>query len=600
MDTILNDWLNKVQELQKSIKADLGEIRKIKAELQDMRPPVYSDQADGLHITHAKRITLAAPEVIIGNVDSSGELYQTNQLSSVTLRANSVALNGVAATLDGVPVGGINLLSPTITSEAVDPGKDGLERVVLPYSRIVSQARNVVLAATEATQNTWHTSAVPKHLCGVDIYSEYDVDIEAAQSIEAETKTVNDDIKFLDDRIQYVNKVIPKLKAKVSEYSKKIDSYVSSDDKVEQYDENDVRTNVLDLMDQGDDYKDLIIAFQGFMEQYMLHVSALAEYTRQKEAKNAYLKELKNKKNDFDKKSTGASITLNSERISVSTTDGDGKIRENLGSGVTMRTKHFVVATQKDDGSLLDDSIVAISTQNVHITTANPKRKDKDKPENSDNPADGNLVVTSKNILIDSVDREIKDSKYSEKALTKDGKITLRAETINVEATDTKGKATGSIAVNAKDVAVKSFDVKREDGKPDTDDKLAAGGSLRLAAETLIAGSPNKDNKTKTLQLAADKALFAADTTAELQQGEAKAVVTLDGGNITAGGSKLNLTGTTTLTGTADIKGEVKTPKVTADNVEAKSSFKSTNISDGVPIPPSPPSGSVSAKLKKQ
>lgn len=600
MDTILNDWLNKVQELQKSIKADLDEIRKIKQDLQDMRPQVYSEQADGLHISHASRITLSAPEIVIGNVDSSGELYQTGQLSCVTLRANSVALHGVGASVKDLSVGSISMLSPTIISEAVDPGKDGLERVVLPDSKIISQARNVVIAATEATQNTWHTNVAPRRKCGVEIFSECNVAVEASQSIEQMTKAVNDDIKYLDDRIKYVNDNIPDLKSKVKEYAKKIDDYVAYDEKVDGYDDDDVRTNVLDLVDQGEDYKNLVVAFHSFMEQYMLHVSALAEYTRQKEAKNAYLKELKDKKGDFDKKSTSARITLNSERIAVATTDGDGKIRENPESGVSVRTKKFVVATQKDDGSLLDDSIVAISTQNVHITTANPKRKDKDKPENSDNPAVGNVVVTSKNILIDSVDREIKDSKYSEKALTKDGKITLRAETINVEATDTKGKATGSIAVNAKDVAVKSFDVKREDGKPDTDDKLAAGGSLRLAAETLIAGSPNKDNKTKTLQLAADKALFAADTTAELQQGEAKAVITLDGGNITAGGSKLDLTGTTTLTGTADIKGEVKTPKLTSDNVEAKSSFKSTNISDGIPVPPAPPSGSVSAKLKRQ
>lgn len=600
MDTILNDWLNKVQELQKSIKADLKEIRKIKQELQDIRPPVYSEQADGLHISHGSRITLSAPEIVVGNVDSSGELNQTGQLSTVTLRANNVALHGVGVNVGDVTMGSISMLSPNIISEAVDPGKDGLERVVLPNSKVITLARNVVIAAMEATQNTWHANIDARSKCGVEILSECDVAVEASQSIEQKTKVVNDDIKFLDERIKYVNENIPKLKAKVKEYAKKIDDYVSLDEKVGKYDNDDVRTNVVDLVKKGEDYKALVTAFHGFMEQYMLNVSALAEYTRQKEAKNAYLKELDKKKGDFDKKSTGARITLKSERIAVATTDGDGKMRENPESGITMRSKKFIVATQKDDGSLIDDSIVNISSKNVHITTANPKRKDKDKPENSDNPADGNLVVTSKNILIDSVDREIKDNKYAEKALTKGGKITLRAETVNVSATDTQGKATGSVAINAKDVAVKSFDVKREKGKPDTDDKLAAGGSLRITAETLIAGSPNKDNKTKTLQLAADKALFAADTTAELQQGEAKAVVTLDGGNITAGGSKLDLTGTTTITGTADIKGEVKTPKVTADNVEAKSSFKSTNISDGVPIPPSPPSGSVSAKLKKQ
>ena len=57
--------------------------------------------------------------------------------------------------------------------------------------------------------------------------------------------------------------------------------------------------------------------------------------------------------------------------------------------------------------------------------------------------------------------------------------------------------------------------------------------------------------------------------------------------------------GKTTINKDTEVKGEIKAPKATIDNLEAKSSFKSQNISDGVAAGGGG-GGSVSAKLKAE
>ena len=76
-------------------------------------------------------------------------------------------------------------------------------------------------------------------------------------------------------------------------------------------------------------------------------------------------------------------------------------------------------------------------------------------------------------------------------------------------------------------------------------------------------------------------------------------MVQLDGGNIAIGGSKVQFYGDNTMNGKTDFKGDVTAPKLTADNLEAKTSFKSKNISDGIAVPGAPSTAKLSAKLKE-
>ena len=74
----------------------------------------------------------------------------------------------------------------------------------------------------------------------------------------------------------------------------------------------------------------------------------------------------------------------------------------------------------------------------------------------------------------------------------------------------------------------------------------------------------------------------------------------LDGGKLNAGGDKTALFGETTVNGKTAFKADVTAPKATIDNLEAKTSFKSTNISDGIAVPGAPSTASLSTKLKAE
>jgi len=153
------------------------------------------------------------------------------------------------------------------------------------------------------------------------------------------------------------------------------------------------------------------------------------------------------------------------------------------------------------------------------------------------------------------------------------------------------------ISLNAKAVAVKSMDVDKEKL---TDSKLAAGSTMTMVSEKMYLGAKSQDVKSKKLQAVSEELGAFADKTLEIQQGDGKALVQLSGGNASVGGSKSQIYGDTTINGKTEIKGDVKAPKGTFDNLEAKTSFKSQNISDGFAVPGAPGGGSLSAKLKTE
>jgi hypothetical protein len=161
---------------------------------------------------------------------------------------------------------------------------------------------------------------------------------------------------------------------------------------------------------------------------------------------------------------------------------------------------------------------------------------------------------------------------------------------------DKDAKASGQMVINAKDVFVKSMDTDKDSG---SDKGMAEGGNMVILAEKMFVGRTDDKNLTKELQISAEKAGIYAKETAELQQDGGKALVQLDGDNIAIKGSKAEFYGDNTINGKTEFKADVKAPKLEADNLEAKSSFKSSNISDGISVPGAPSSAQLNAKLKE-
>ena len=363
---------------------------------------------------------------------------------------------------------------------------------------------------------------------------------------------------------------------------------------------------------------------------------------------------------DFKKNTTGASMSIVAESIDVKTSDGDGNLHTNAEAGINVSAPRFFVSAKDEKGKLVEDGGFAVSAQNISLATAdisddgkelavagdvtiqakninmeaidykandkkvlmekelakdskitmtaktievattnpqNVERDDEGKITKGEYTAEGDVIFRSKNFTVESLDYEVKDGKLETKALTKDGLVSIRAEKTSVLAADAEGKATGSINLNAKAVAVKSMNVDKEKL---TDDKLAEGSTMTLVSEKMYVGAKSKDIKSKKLQAVSEEMGLFADKTFEAQQGDGKAVVQLDGGNANVGGSKTAVYGDTTINAKTEVKGELKAPKISGDSIEAKSAFKSPNISDGMAVGAGGGGGSLSAKLKSE
>ena len=588
---ILEDFQNELDKFQSRVTKGLEEVRQCKAEIQKIKNSLIKEYGEDIQSTNGyvlrngNRIVLSAPEIIIGNVDNYGVLF--NAPSRIVVRGNEVSFEGVGSG------GNITTRASSIHSIAEDPGQDGLEHVVQPISEIVSQAKAVSLR-TEDVEGVF-LSSPRASMQGIELRSETGIGIHAVVSNERKKKDLKYRTEELKERIKDLESDSNNQKKLVQSYLKDLQKLIDTEDLTK--DLYTTRTSYIDIDELHETFNSLSVSLYSTMGGYFQTLSLLAEANRQKDALEKMEKKVDKKKSSFKEKSTYTSISMYSERIDALSVDGDGNYRENPEAGVNINAKHVSIGTFKADESLHDESTIHLASQKVEISTINPKveRNDKQEITKGDYPAVGDVIVKSKNIGLETVDYEWKDKKMVEKALTKEGKIALRTETVDVSVTDTEGKATGQVEVNAKAVEVKSMDVDKEKR---TDKSLAAGSTMLLLSEKMFVGARDSKTKSQQLQVASDKTGVFADTTLELQQ--AKAVVQLSGGNAAVGGGNLDLYGKTTLQGDVTAKGGITGGDIEMKNMKVKTSFKSPSTSEGIAVPGAPATGKLSAKLKEE
>lgn len=652
MDTAFSDWKSILQDFKDSVEKDLDEIRTQKAEIQQIKHEIFTRLAQGQYIHDDHRIVLSAPEIIIGNVDSTGMLWSESG-STITIRGNAVNLEG-----SGV-AGYVKSRATNIAQIAVDPGTDGQEDVVHPGSSVVSQARNIVIQSNDC-DGCFSQSPVGIG-CGVKIHADGQMEIDASKSVDVRGTSIANMISALNeeksglesdasDRIDEVETITDDLKDILEDMDDLTDSSL------------DVRSNIGDLLDLQKDYKEIIPKLLPAIEVCVRTISALAEVNRKITCLENEQTALNNEKDSFTDNTTDASLSLIGEQISLTSMDGDGNIRTNAEAAVNIQTGKLSINTTKADGTLIDDSYVSIHTGDVSISTVVPTYT-----EGAENPGDGDYAtggsfrVSSKEVSFTAVDYNMADGEYTESNLTADGKFYVRMQDMDLQATDTEGNSTGSfnlvadkmkmtaadkdgnqtgsidmkaldvflsskdkdgsatgaMTLTAKDVSLLSIDKDYKalgqvvvNGKDvhvkamELDDKgqdssLTSGGNMVLVADNMYIGRTKSDSQSSTLLVSSDKTAIFGKTTAEMQQGDAKAVVQLNGGNVALSGSKAEFYGDNTINGKSDFKADVTMKKATADNIEAKTSFKSKNISDGIAVLGAPSSAKLSAKLSE-
>ena len=625
MDYIFKEWENRLSDFADSVEKDLAEIRKCKANIQQMQLDITAEIQKGRYIRDSQRLVLSAPEIIIGNVDRGGNLLEGG--SSVIVRGTQVGLQGTGET------GQVELRAASIREIAEDPGTDGHEHVVGALSEVVSQARNITLQSDD-TMGAFSAPAVGTGGSGIRIHADKAIDIHAAMTAESREEQLDQLIQSKETLQKNLKQQASDYKSSFKELSKELDDLLAKKEKLAG-DVDDVRSNYEDIKELSKQIEACSMALTEQTYTYAEVLSLLAELNRQLKCfKDEKAKIVKG--DDFKQQSTGSNVNITGEIIRLLSADGENNLRDNEGSGIMVRANELDIASIEKDGKLKEKGKVSIKAKDIEVATAgmaDAAYDDQGKLTTATHTAEGDFTLKSKNITIESVDYEVADKKLKEKQLTADSKIKLRAKTIevstessanveaddkghttkadytpegdiimrsktvNVESTDPEGKSMGSVSINAKSVSVKSMDVDKESH---ADSALAAGSTMVLVSEKMFVGAKSKEVKSKALQAVSEQIGLFADTTLEAQQGEGKAVVQLADGNAAVGGSKTQVYGETTVNANTEVKGELKAPKVTGDSIEAKSAFKSPNISDGMAAGAAGGGGSLSAKLKAE
>ena len=593
MDYIFNDWEKKLSNFADSVEKDLNEIRQCKAEIQQMKLEMEVERQKGRYVRDDHKLVLSAPEIVIGNVDRNGTLFPGG--STIVVRGTDV---GVQAAGEG---GLLEMRAAGIRQIAEDPGVDGYEHVVYNRSEVVSQARNIIIQSDETT-DAFFAPTIPTGGSGVRIHADQKVDIEAAMTAESREELLSDMTKSAENMQKLLKAQADQQKSGLQSPIEEITKLIKKKEKLAE-DYTAVRTNAADIQSLDRQIRELSSSIANNIYDYTEVLSQLAEANRQAKSFKA-LKETVVKGKDFKTKPTGAAVAITGEHISLLSADGEGNLRDNEGSGISMRANTVDIASVEEDGKLKKEGQVSITAKNIGMTTAGETGQEYEEGvlKTATYTAEGDVVIRSKNITLESTDYEVADKELKEKALTKDGKISIRAEKTDLSAVNTEGKAAGSISLNAKDVNLKAMDTDKESHE---DKEPAQGGKVQLLAENMLLG---EKDKSKQLQMVSETISLAAAKELKAQQGEEKAVVKLSDEKTAITASEVNVKaktaiegdtqikgetkikgdtevdGSTKVSGDSEVKGEVKSPKATIDNIEAKSSLKSPNISDGIAI----------------
>ena len=632
MDYIIKDWEKKMSAFESSVEKDLKEIRKCKADIQQMRNEIQREKQGNYFVRDAQRIILSAPEIILGNVDPDGVLYDG--------AASKIVLRGTDVDLEASGHGGrVETRAASIRQIAEDPGSDGHEHVVGVLSEVVSQARQIVIQSDDATGAF---SALPSSGgSGVCIHTDSQIEISATQTAESREKQLENRIKELETRKSQLKEQAADHKESFGDLIKEIEELMQKREELVK-DDNAIRTKYNEMEEANAELELVTESLGEEARSYSAILAMLSETNRLLKCFKEEKSKIK-KGDDFKKNATGCAVSILAERIGLASVDGEGNLRDTDGSGIAMTANRVSIAAIEADGKLKEKGQVRIQAKNVEVTTAGTADATYDKGEltKATYEAEGDFTLKSKNITIESVDYEVADKKRKEKQLTADSKIKLRAKTIevstessaNVEvddegkltkanyqaegdiivrsktltvastdndlendetkekaltaggtitiraekmdlaATDTEGKATGSVSINAKDVSLKSMDTDKESHD---DKELAAGSTILIVSETMNVGAKSKDMKSKKVETMSEEISVVADKTLEHSQGDGKASMKLADGKATVEASKTQIGCDT------EVKGEVKAPKATIDKVQVNQSFKSPNITDGM------------------
>ena len=570
----LNEWKEQLDRLKESLAKELEDIQQCKADIAQLRTETADKYSSVHYIRDDRKLILSAPEIVIGNVNRHGMLLGNE--ASVTVRGHLLKLESLDK---------LEQRAPQIHQIAEYPGIDGEESTLLPEkSEIVQAGRSILVKSlTEAKTICPGFDLTTKP--GITLASEGGIAIDASLACKTEKEALDRAIAELETQKGQAQSQLNEIADQISNCFLNLKLAIKQPTLQVTMTDLLTRAAYMDLEELQKEFGLKSEEVYSLLSGYYHQLAVLARI-------NIRLSELKKRKEavsgreaSFKDETTSSRVLIKSETIRLESRDGDNNVRTNDEAGVYVTAPHTIIAAQNDDHSSIEQGTIALRAETIDLNTKNTSMTDQEKGE-GESKAEGQVNIISKEIRMEAVDEELKEHKPTEKALTAESKIFMRAETIQVDSTDTEGKATGLIDLNAKNVRLKSMDVDKESRK---ESALAEGSQLQLLADSLYIGSAEDDTKSKWAQVAADKVKLFGTTTAELQQDKDKGLVALDGGKVTVNGDEINLFGT------LDSKGQstftaLTSKHIDTDTMEIKKGWKTPITSEGTPGAASPDS----------
>lgn len=581
MDDVHNDlkeWKDQLKELKEKLESELKEIQECKAEIAQMRIEAAEKYACGKYIRDENRIILSAPEIVIGNVDQRGLLKGGG--SRVILRSEEVQLEGMEK---------IAQRAPKIHSIAECPGTDGNENTVLTHkSEIVQVGRNILLNGITQTEAICpEIDMVPQP--GVLIASDSKIEVNASLSAETEEKDLDQVIADLETKKEQEKANLDAIDSNVDTLLSGIQLTLMKPVTLVTKSDLLTRAGYLDLDELqrifGIQAEKAYTLLAGYYQQLSIVAQINLRINALKKRKDA----VSERKATFKDETTSANILLQSETIMMESRDGDNNVRTNEEAGLFVNAPQTIISSQNDDLSTIENSSLVLRSETIELNTQNTSMTDQEKGE-GEAKAEGTVKILSKEIQMTAIDHELKEHEPTEKALTAESKIFMRAETIQVDSTDTEGKATGLIDLNAKNVRLKSMDVDKESR---AEQEMAKESQLQLLANKMFIGSPKKDDiQAEKLLIGSKIVQIKSPSYTEIHQedGGAQSLIRLSDGNLEVAGS-----GDNTLYGNYEFKGkatlvDIETTNINTSTLEVSDGLKTPNTKEGMPGNNSKPS----------
>ena len=556
------------------IQADLDNIQKRKDD-------VYDACTKALELSKAKRyihddnvLILSAPHIIIGNVDAMGNLISSDNL--IEIRSNTLSLHGVG------PGGIISTKAPTIEHIAVNPGSDGLTNTIEATSSIKLQSRGVGISATN-DQGSFADEALFGN--GISLITDSALNLQATPSCKEKKRHVEERIAICDTRINELKTAADKKRQDIDQCIDTIEKLMNlSDDLLKS--ESDLRTNQQMMSILQNEYKLKEQALISHVTAYIQTVSEWAESKRTHAALTQMKDDLQAKEAQFKDDVNTSKVTIQGERISIETRDGDNNVKTHANAGLTINAPHVRVSSYDNEHKLIEGSDINLSTQQLNIDTIAPGQPDNNGESEAKLSDKGHVTITTKTVLLQGIDQKVKQEegkdKYTETAIAKDSRLSVLMEHIDMGATQTAdGKIMGDITLNAKDITLHAMDqdIDQDSGKR-SDKEMAAETKLTLQAADIVLGNVKDEDKSQSITLKTDKLASTAKTSISLTQGEDKATLKLEGGKINEKADSTEIDSKTTIKQATELKDKLTGTKAEFKTVKATSKLKGPKIDD--------------------